>query len=405
MRVIGPGATGEDVRDVQSRLGALGFRIEPEEHGTYGPSTQEAVRAFQQHRHLLVDGLVGVSTWEELVEAGHALGDRVLYLRYPFFRGDDVRALQGRLNLLGFDAGREDGIFGERTDRAIREFQRNIGVGLDGIVGPGTLQHLLRLRPVGAGPGRAAVREGEILLRLSATLDGARVAIDAGHGRGDQGVTGPTGLPEAEAGEALARALLEELRLRGADPFALREPGENPPEGERARRANEAGAELLVSVHLNAHTDPAAEGASTYYYGRGDYVSRAGQRLAELIQEELTTRLGLKDGRSHPKALPLLRETRMPAVHVEPCFITNPKEEALLRDEPFRREVAMALGDALERFLGGRRRSASVALPPPPGTAGGLPGAAGVAGGAGGAGQGGEPEAQRGAEQGRPEAP
>ncbi|MGH2677440.1 MAG: N-acetylmuramoyl-L-alanine amidase family protein, partial [Actinomycetota bacterium] len=57
--------------------------------------------------------------------------------------------------------------------------------------------------------------------------------------------------------------------------------------------------------------------------------------------------------RTHPKAFPILRETRMPAVQVEPCFITNPKEEQLLSEEPFLREVARAMALALERFFAG----------------------------------------------------
>jgi N-acetylmuramoyl-L-alanine amidase len=131
----------------------------------------------------------------------------------------------------------------------------------------------------------------------------------------------------------------------------VRTPPDTPSPAERAARANERGAEVFVSVHLNAHEDPKAEGALCFFYGREDYVSRAGQRLAELIQEELTTRLGLKDGRTHPKALPSLRETVMPAVHVEPCYITNPREEAMLLDERFRLGVARAVASALEGFF------------------------------------------------------
>ena len=45
--------------------------------------------------------------------------------------------------------------------------------------------------------------------------------------------------------------------------------------------------------------------------------------------------------------------TLMPAVQVEPCFVTNPHEEARLREPEFRRQVAMALADAVERFFAG----------------------------------------------------
>jgi N-acetylmuramoyl-L-alanine amidase len=348
------GARGEAVLDIQARLVALGYHIDGTEHGEFGLTTERAVREFQQRRQLLVDGAVGHATWDELVEAGYSLGDRLLYLRYPYFRGDDVRALQGALNMLGFDAGREDGIFGERTDRAIRDFQRNVGLPQDGILGGTTVQALGRLRPVGAGPGRATVREAEALRRLSASLQGARIAVDAAFGGDEPGAIGPTGLTEAEASFELASSLVQELYGRGANPFFLRHTGSNPSVAERAAAANEEGAEVLVSLHLNSHADPAAEGSSTYFYGREGWVSQAGQWLAELIQGELIARLGLKDGRTHPKALPLLRETQMPAVQVEPCFITNPREEGLLRERSFRRRVAEGIAEAIEGFFGKR---------------------------------------------------
>jgi len=352
VRTVSRGDRGEAVLDIQARLSALGYRVDPEEHGEFGPGTEQAVRAFQQHRQLLVDGMIGSHTWEELVEAGFAFGDRVLYLRYPSNRGDDVRTLQRMLNLLGFDAGREDGIFGQRTDRALREFQKNVGLPEDGILGGTTVDALKRLRPVAAGPGRAMVRESEALRRLSATLDGARVAVDAGHGSVDPGAAGPAGTTEGAASYPFAQALCTELSARGANPVILRTAQNDPAVSDRARAANEFGAEVLVAIHFNSDAKPTAEGASTYYYGREGWSSPGGQRLAELIQEELTSRLGLKDGRTHPKALPLLRETRMPAVHVEPCFITNPREEALIQDGSFRSQVAFCLAEAVERFFG-----------------------------------------------------
>ena len=346
------GARGDAVLDVQARLTALGYHIDPSEHGEFGPSTKRAVQEFQQRRHLLVDGVIGEDTWAELVEAGYSLGDRLLYLRYPYDRGDDVRALQAALNVLGFDVGREDGIFGQRTDRAVRQFQRNVGLPSDGIVGSTTIEAVARLRPVGPGPGLSTVREGEALRRMSASLQGSRIAVDPGHGPADPGTEGPSGLREADATFLMAEALMAELQRRGAAPFLLRDRETDPSSSARATAANELGAEVLVSLHLNSHPEAAAEGASSYYYGREGWSSQAGQRLAEMIQEVLVSRLGRKDGRTHAKSLPLLRETNMPAVHVEPCFITNPTEESLVQDEGFRRELAQALTDAIERFFG-----------------------------------------------------
>jgi N-acetylmuramoyl-L-alanine amidase len=364
VQLIRRGDRGPRVRDVQGRLLSLGFRIDAAEleAQTLGESTEAAIRAFQQERGLLVDAVIGLNSWHELIEAGYALGDRVLYLRHPFTRGDDVRALQRRLNLLGFDPGREDGILGEQTGRAILEFQRNVGLRTDGIVGATTTQALDRLiaAPV-TGLGRTSVRETEGLRATGASLRGRRVAIDPGHGPEDPGFKGPGGSREADIVFALATQLREELASRGAEPLVLRSAGEDPEPSTRAARANESEAEVLISIHLNGHEDASAEGSSSYYFGGMGSGSVAGEALAELIQDQVTETLGLRNGRTHPKAFPILRETRMTAVQIEPCFITNPKEELLLAEEPFRTELVRAFAAAIERYFAG-----SEAVPPAP---------------------------------------
>lgn len=353
MRIIRSGERGERVRDIQHRLLALGARIDPNElDGTFGPSTTEAVRGFQRGRGLPADGLVGPETWGELVEAGYELGDRVLYLRVPPFRGDDVRGLQRRLNGLGFDAGREDGILGEVTDRAVREFQRNVGRAQDGIVGPETHAALERLRPSLEGPGRAVVREAEDVSRLRATLAGAVIAIDPAHGPADPGCVGPAGTTEAEATMRLALALADELAGRGAVPELLRRGEEDPEPSTRAKVANELQASLCISLHCDAEEAPGANAASCCYFGTAATHSPAGERLAERILAQLTSELGLTHGGTHRLALAILRETRMPAVIVSPCSLPRAEDEARLADEGFRRRLASSIATGIERFLG-----------------------------------------------------
>ena len=357
VRIIRPGDRGAEVYDVQQRLAALGFPIDDLElHGWFGPSTEAAVREFQRRRGIPSDGLVGPETWGNLVEAGYSIGDRTLYLRYPPSRGDDVAALQRTLNALGFEAGKQDGIFGERTDRAVREFQRNVGREADGIVGLETLADLGRLRRPDHGPSRAVVREEEALRTMRASLAGAVVAIDPGHGPDDPGATGPGGTAEAEVAYRLATALADVLAARGAKPALLREGDANPPASARTKLANELGAAVCVAVHMN-HGDPTAEGATCFYFGTEGTHSPAGMRLAELILEALTTDLDLVDGRIHPLAIAILRETRMPAVQVEPCFITNPREERRLHDDAFLQGVAEAITEGVGRFLGAPQRA------------------------------------------------
>lgn len=351
MRIIRTGDSGQDVRDIQHRLLELGLRVDPHElESGFGPSTEAAVREFQQRRGLPSDGRVGPETWGELVEAGYRLGDRVLYLRSPAFRGDDVRELQRRLNALGFDVGKEDGIFGPRTHDAVSEFQRNVAEQADGIVGMSTFEALDRLRPAAEGPSRAVVREAEDLRRMERSVAGSRIAIDPGHGPDEPGIVGPSGLTEAEATLRLADDLARELAARGAIPALLRRGDESPTPSERARSANDLGADLCICLHMNSG-DAGAEGATCFYYGTEETYSPAGQRLAEVIQEELTSRLGLTDGRTHRQAIAILRETRMPAVQVEPCFLTNPDEERLVSDPALRRKLAAAIAVGIERYF------------------------------------------------------
>ena len=351
VRLIHRGDRGAAIRDVQSRLLALGIRIDGAElDGTFGPSTEAGVRAFQQRRGLPSDGVIGPDTWGQLVEAGYRIGDRTLYLRSPFFRGDDVRELQRLLNQLGFDAGREDGILGERTGGAIVEFQRNVGIEPDGIVGYEVVRALARIRPAAPGPSRAVVREAEAVATMQATLEGSRIALDAGHGPDDPGNVGPSGITEAEVAVLLASDLADELAVLGAVPSVLRTADETPSSAERARIANELEAALCVSIHMNGG-EPTAEGCTCFFYGTEETFSPAGQRLAELVQDSVTRSLGLKDGRTHRLAVALLRETRMPAVQVEPCFITNPVEEAIVADAARRRELAAAIAAGIAAYF------------------------------------------------------
>jgi len=344
------GETGEAVRDLQRRLAALGFDAPPDEPGEFGPSTEAAVRAFQQQRGLVVDGLCGPQTWAALVESGFSLGDRTLYFRQPMLRGDDVTELQRQLNSLGFDAGREDGIFGAESGTAVLNFQRNIGMKADAIVGPDTVEALERIRPVQPGPSRALVREAEHLRAARASVVGSRIAIDPGHGPDDPGNVGPSGTSETEITLLLASDLADALARLGAIPSILRAADETPSPSDRARAANELDAVICISLHLNAG-GPSEQGSTCSYFGAEDTYSPAGQRLAELIQDELTSRVGLVDGRTHRLTISLLRETRMPAVQVQPAFVTHPDEERLLNDPGSRARMAEAIALGIGAFF------------------------------------------------------
>lgn len=341
-RLIRRGERSAEVADVQARLRALGLEVD-DENGAFGPSTEQAVRTFQQRRRILVDGIVGPNTWNELVEAGWRLGDRILYLTRPMMRGDDVLLLQTRLNALGFDAGRADGIFGPDTDRAVRSFQKEYGVAEDGMFGPTTFTALAGLRV--DRPGTAASLREELRQAQTSGISEAFIVLDPGHGGDDRGARTTNGWNECDLCWDLALRIAEHLDRAGARVRFSRNEVEGPSESERARRANEMDADAFVSLHLNSHNESAA-GASTYYF----IDSRSGEMLADAIQSSLV-RLGVEDCRSHGRSYPILRETRMTAVLVEPLFVTNPVEEKMLEDADFRNALAAAIAEGIVSYF------------------------------------------------------
>lgn len=293
------GDCGGPVADLQQRLAAIGIDVKPREpHGEFGAGTETAVRVFQQRRGLSASGVCDRQTWSALVEAGHQLGDRFLYRRTPMLRGDDVAELQRRMSTLGFDPGRIDGIFGDETADALRDFQRNAGLPVDGICGRRTLSDLERLHPRPGGSDLVSpVRE---LLNLRRT--------DPGLGSGGLG-TRRIVVVEPGGFAAAATAVCRALREAGATALELH----HPDPSLQASEANAANADCVVALQLL----PDRTTCTTAYYRGFRYESVASRRLAELIQRDLPAVLGLEGGGIAGMALPILRETRMPAVELQ----------------------------------------------------------------------------------------
>lgn len=250
------------------------------------------MRAFQASRGLREDGVCGEQTWSVLVEAGWRLGDRPLYVTHPMLRGDDVATLQRRLGALGFDAGRVDGIFGPDTERALLDFQRNAGLVVDAICGPAAVMALDRLggrcdtnQPV------ALVRERERLRSGPRSLDGRTVVVG-----------------EAGGGGALAHAVRRAVAATGAHALIV----SHPHPSEQAAAANRIDADVFVG--LAVHPGAACR---ICYYRRPDWESWAGARLSGLLAQGLPRVVPDAEAEVRGMALPVLRETRMPAVLCE----------------------------------------------------------------------------------------
>ncbi len=275
------------------------------------------MRAFQTGRGLRCDGRCDEQTWTALVEASWKLGDRLLFLTSPNVRGDDVAELQSWLGRLGFDCGRVDGILGPSTARALEEFQSNCGTAPDGVCGPDTVRTLTVMSSqTGAGPGIAAVRERDRLRTGFGSIAQCRIVV------GQYG-----GL------SALTRTLSRELRLRGATVMSLDEPDAVA----QATAANHFAADVYLG--FESQTEPCV---AVQFYRVPTFESAGGRSLAELIAGRLSRFDDLLPEVAGMR-LPMLRETRMPAVQ---C-VFGPVRIALERGPA----IAAAIIEAVELWV------------------------------------------------------
>jgi peptidoglycan hydrolase-like protein with peptidoglycan-binding domain len=178
MKPVSAGDRGPAVEDIQRRLLVLGYDLGPAGiDGVLLGHTLGAIREFQEDRGLRSDGMVGIATWAALVDATFTFGDRMLYLRVPHLHGRDVQFLQEALGVLGFSCS-ADAIFGPRTERAVREFQRNVALPSDGIVGPDTVSAIQNLRHLWEGKtSRVPASSVESLAPVARVLERVSVAL------------------------------------------------------------------------------------------------------------------------------------------------------------------------------------------------------------------------------------
>lgn len=130
------GSQHEPVQAVQYLLRAHGHLVAVD--GIFGPVTTGAVRAFQTAKQLTADGIVGNRTWPALVitvQRGST--------------GDAVRGIQDQARYRTGGSGEGpgfaiDGIYGPKTEGFVRDFQKNVHIVIDGVVGPITWNHLVK---------------------------------------------------------------------------------------------------------------------------------------------------------------------------------------------------------------------------------------------------------------------
>ena len=214
------------------------------------------------------------------------------------------------------------------------------------------------------------------------------VMLDPGHGGKDPGATGPTGLQEKDVVLAIGRMVREKLsRFPEYDIRMTRETDVFIPLEERTAMANQAGAGIFVSLHINASRNRRAEGISTYVLSRAtdrealelaarengvtvqklsevkfiiDDLSTYGRKkeslkLAKTVNDAIVRNISTRHGPVHDLGLKqapfyVLVGARMTAVLVETSFISNRSEESRLRRREYLETIADSVVEAIRYY-------------------------------------------------------
>ncbi len=233
-------------------------------------------------------------------------------------------------------------------------------------------------------------RDGQSTLTRALGLKISRIVIDAGHGGHDTGTIGPTGLMEKDLclDVALRLGKLIEQKLPGADVVYTRSDDTFIPLEERTRIANDAKADLFVSIHANSSPDHGARGVETYYLNmkgspeamevaaRENAASQQGihdledvvmkiartekidesKELAEDIQDSLAKRIQktakpVKNRGVRKAPFVVLIGADMPSILTEISFLSNPSDEQLLKKPEHRQHIAEGVYQGVAAYL------------------------------------------------------
>ena len=191
-------------------------------------------------------------------------------------------------------------------------------------------------------------------------MKGRRIAIDPGHGGSDSGAIGPTGIMEKSVTMRVSRELKRLLEAEGATVILTRTGDtEVSPKGASATSveelqarcdiANEAKADIFLSIHADAFTNREVKGTTAYYYTNG---SKQSKKLADSVRTALVDSLGTVDRGTQTCNFYVVKHTDMPAILVEISFISNPDEEQMMNSESGVKKTAQGIADGIADYFG-----------------------------------------------------
>ena len=192
---------------------------------------------------------------------------------------------------------------------------------------------------------KPSTKKNKIAVIKSKSLKGKVIIIDPGHGGRDPGAVTKNNDYEKYYTLDISKRIKKHLEKHGAKAILLRTGDTNPSLYQRVIKTNRLNGDFLVSVHVNSFINSKANGTETYYYKRSEKIA------AKKIQKQLSNYLGLKNNGIKFAKMYILKNTNIPGVLIEPCFMTNPNEYKKLRKETFREKIAMGTVAGLNDYF------------------------------------------------------
>jgi N-acetylmuramoyl-L-alanine amidase len=179
------------------------------------------------------------------------------------------------------------------------------------------------------------------------------VVVDAGHGSVDSGSIGPSGTLEKDLTLSIALKLGKVLENRGINVVYTRKTDKFAWAGQkedllsRAELANSNSADLFVSIHMNSSEYKNARGTETYYHP----LSTKGKNLASIVQKEIVSAVKLRDRGIKSEDYSVLRNVSAPSIIIELGYLSNYKEEALLKNSTYHDKFAKAISKGILKYI------------------------------------------------------
>jgi N-acetylmuramoyl-L-alanine amidase len=175
-----------------------------------------------------------------------------------------------------------------------------------------------------------------------------RIVIDPGHGGKDPGAIGVSGIMEKNVNYQIAQHVNKLLRKENFETIMTRRNREFLSLSERAQIANELPADIFISIHANHNNQSWINGTATYAHW---YASKDNWALAWYVQSEIIKRTKTKDNGLKSANFSVLRKADVPALLIETAFLSNAREERLLRDDAFQRKVAEGIVAGIKKYF------------------------------------------------------